>query len=59
MDKMNRIKLSHLADKEHDWPLATANTPHVVQTGYSVLDVEEKLGPFQSSTVCVCVCVGM
>ena len=40
----------YLADNEHDRPLSSAHTPHVVKTSYAVLHVQKQLGTLQGST---------
>ena len=45
-----RSLLTDLADEEHDWPLSTSYTPHVVKTSYAMLHTQQQLGTLQSIT---------
>ena len=45
-----QVFTAYLANDEHDWPLSTAHTPHVVETSYTMLHAQKQLGTLQSST---------
>ena len=47
--------MTDLADNEHDRPLSTSNSPHIVKTSNPVLHTQQQLGTLEGITVCVCV----
>ena len=44
------VLIAYLANDEHDWPLTTANTPHIVKASNTMLHGQKQLGTLQGST---------